>query len=327
MTFCMIWMGINMNFDKIICQINKANTILIVTHVSPDGDAIGSSFALKFMLESMGKTAFVYLKKPKDKIYHFIQSDNITSTADISYDIVIALDCGDYGRISCDRKIQPDINIDHHHTNDMFAKLNYVDASASATGEIIFFLIREMGISLTPQIASCLYCAIATDTGRFMYGNTTKNVFAIMQILYETGIDLAMLNKQLFDTFTLANLTAKAQCMKSLRLYCENRVCVALMSLSDIQKYSLTDMDLDGLASIPRSVEGVIFGVFIRERENGILKVGLRSTGEYDVSKIAGTFGGGGHKNASGLTYHGSVENMLKELLPKLEVELDERNL
>lgn len=307
------------NMEKIKQFIKEHDNYIIYTHTSPDGDAIGSSYALYHALKQLGKKAAVFFGDDISEKYSYLNGKYVKKST--NFENVICVDCGDSGRISSDISVSADINIDHHKTNDNYGRFNLVDADACASGIIVYKIINELGVKLTKDIASCLYTAIATDTGRFMYANTTREVYETVAVLYDTGIDIAKINKILFDTYSLESLKARAFCLNNLKSYLNGRLSVTYIPYEKIVEYRLTDIDLDALSSISRSVEGTVVGVFIKERVKDVLRVSLRSSGNVDVSKIATAYGGGGHLNASGLTYNGKIDDFIKEFIKKAEEE------
>ena len=308
--------------QKISERIEKAKNILVLTHVSPDGDAIGSAFALKEGLIAIGKKAEVMVLEPLPSIYDYFNFSYINDAEYSAYDTVISVDCAGIDRIAANDLLKVDISIDHHRTNTGFAEISYTDANACATGEIIYKLLCALNAEITTNIADMLYCAISSDTGRFMFESTTKDAFLITARLMECGANIGTLNKLLFDTNSVNALMAKAVCIENLKLYESGRVAITYLDNKTMKSYNLSDADIDGLAGIPRSVEGVSISAFLKEKEENYIRVSLRSYGSYDVSKIASIFGGGGHKNASGFTYMGSVPSLIKKLVPILKGEL-----
>lgn len=325
--------------EKIVQKIKLASQIAILPHVDPDGDCLGSSFALSIALQGLGKKADVILEKDVPKLYTILPgfgrewlymngydtSDNSKGSGKTSsgkYDTVICLDCSDEGRLgSRARLLERDvltINMDHHITNTQYAQYNYVEAQAAAAGEIVFKLIQRMGIAINTEIATNLYVAIATDTGSFKYSSTTSDTHRIVAQLLETGINSGEINRKIFDSVSLDKLRLKAQAINSVELSEDGKIAVIVLKAAYMQKVGLTDEDTDGLTSLPRTIEGVEVGILIKEKEPDIIKVSFRSNEYVDVSEIAAFFGGGGHKRASGCTLTANVEQAKKMILEKV---------
>ncbi|HKL11654.1 MAG TPA: bifunctional oligoribonuclease/PAP phosphatase NrnA [Clostridia bacterium] len=296
-------------FSDIVMRINEAKRILIIPHIMPDGDTIGSSIALKLALQKIGKTVCVHNIDPLPDDISFIGTEYIADATDFvaSADLVIALDSSDKNRLSvpfediCEFDI---INIDHHRTNENYGLLNLVLPDASATGEIIYNLIVEMGIEMDAEIAENLYIAISTDTGRFLYSNTHPETMKIAAKLLETGIDIDNLNIQLYQNQPYDKVMFESEAMLSMKLYYKRKLSVVCLEKSLFEKYGLNHTASDGIVERARNIRGVDISFLLKEVDDSV-KVSMRSKGDFDVSKIAGIFGGGGHKNAAGfITIH-----------------------
>ncbi len=307
-------------FSDIVMRIKKAKRILIIPHIMPDGDTIGSSIALKLALQKIGKIVCVHNIDPLPDDISFIGTEYIADATDFvaSADLAIALDSSDKNRLSipyddiCELDI---INIDHHRTNENFGLFNLVLPEVSATGEIIYNLIISMGIEIDAAIAENIYIAIATDTGRFLYSNTHPETMKIASELLEKGIDIDNLNIQLYQNQPFDKVMFESEAMLSLKLYYEKRLSVLCLEKSLFEKYGLNHTASDGIVERARNIRGVDISFLLKEVE-GSVKVSMRSKGDYDVSKIASIFGGGGHKNAAGfVTKHklGEISKLLIE--------------
>ena len=295
--------------------------ILLIAHVSPDGDTLGSSFALYGALLELGKHAQVVCEDPVPAIYHFLPfSDQlITPEKARPAEAVICIDCADLARTGrCEPLFQAanaTLNIDHHGTNDRFAEVNYVQ-KAGATGELIFNVIASLKIRLNKNIASCLYAAITTDTGNFSYSNTTPDTMRIAADILDTGIDLPYLNRCLpVRTVPFHKLKLHALAVDKTQLYEFGRIGISYLTLEDIRSCGATNEDTEGIIDSIRDVDTVEVAAMLRESEDGLIRVSLRGKSCADVSKIATRFGGGGHRLAAGCTLQPPVERAAEEIL------------
>jgi len=303
--------------DKEISKlIAEAGGIAIFPHISADGDAIGSSLALGLALKNAGKKIAIYIEESIPTVFKFLPgielADFYNEDSD-TMDLNIALDTGDVGRLASRAeaffKAPCTINIDHHVTNTKFGHLNFVDALSASTGEIVYSLIKQMKLKIDTDIATCLYTAIATDTGGFQYQNTTAETHRIAAELLETGINVGELSQRIFDNTTYEKLKVTQKAIELLELLENSRFAVVALSLEDIRSTGAKDEDCDGIVNIGRSIEGVEVSALIKEKENNEIRVNLRSKSYVDVSEVAAIYGGGGHKRAAGCTINGSLED------------------
>lgn len=314
------------NFTKVMDRIQKANRIAIFTHIMPDGDALGSAFALCQALRESGKQADCFLEKPLSGLYQFFPSDYLTEVEKAAlYDLKISVDCGEKSRLGMFADVFEGntINIDHHREKQPFAQINVVDEKSASTGEIIYELLCAMQTVITPGIADALYTAAATDTGGFMFSNTTADTHRITAALIEAGADFYSLNKHLLLEKTLKKYQLTALCIEHLEMTPDGKISVTYLDYDTVKKMQVTSDDLDGLASLSRNIKGVEAGALLTELEVGKIKVSLRSDRVVDVSKVAAVFGGGGHMRASGFTYCGSIQELKERILKELKAELD----
>ncbi|MBQ2753912.1 MAG: bifunctional oligoribonuclease/PAP phosphatase NrnA [Clostridia bacterium] len=300
-------------FTDIAKAINESNNIIILPHKSVDGDCLGSSYALKLGLLKLGKNAQVIVEE-KDKDAKFFAIIKDAECFVEVPDLVIAVDCGDIDRIDSRRGIfdscENTVNIDHHGTNDGYAKLNFVDACASATGEIIFKLLKFLQVEIDDNIAQNLYIAISFDSGRFSYSNTTCETHKIAGELIQYNFDFPYLNAFIFDTNSQKELVLIKEALKTLEVLADGKIASVTVSEKVIKKYKATDSELGGIVNYPRSIDTVQIAFYFKEQKDGV-KVSMRSNGP-DVSKIAKKYGGGGHERASGCTLNMPVKKAKK---------------
>ena len=294
--------------------------LLLIAHVSPDGDTLGSCFALYGALLELGKHAQVVCEDPVPAIYRFLPfSDQLIPPEQAKpAEAVVCVDCADIARTGrCEplfRAAKATLNIDHHGTNDRYAEENYVQ-KAGATGELIFNVIACLKIALNKNIASCLYAAITTDTGNFSYSNTTPDTMRIAADILDTGIDLPYLNRSLFRTVPFHKLKLHALAVSKTQLYEYGRIGISFITMDEIFSCGATNEDSEGIIDSIRDIDSVEIAAFLRESENGLVRVSLRGKSSADVSKIATRFGGGGHKLAAGCTIEAPIEEAYSQIL------------
>ena len=290
-------------FEEIINKIKSAGNILIFTHINPDGDAVGSSFALMKALRKIGKKADIIFEEPLSDYFAFFNFEYLTAdTYKGGYDLKISLDSSDTKRLG--RRAEfftgDTILIDHHGTNLRYAEICYVDADSPSTGEIIFDLIEEMGIERDKDISDGLYAAMMTDTGGFMYSNTTAETHRKAALAIESGADYVTLNRKLNVEKSYESQRLSALCVEKMEFFHDRKICLSYFDNELCGKYGLSLDDLNGMSATVSSIKDVEIAIFISETVKGQIKVSLRSVDYADVSEISVAFGGGGHKKAAG---------------------------
>lgn len=310
-------------FTDISSAIKRSENILIIPHYNADGDCLGSSYALKLMLEELGKTADVVLDE-KDCEHRILKILDGVSCKNDAYvpDLVIAVDCADKQRMgtrvnafdSCDFTI----NLDHHVTNDKYATYNFVNPEAAATGEIIYELAQFMNIKLTTQIVNNLYIAIVSDTGGFAYSNTKPHTHSIAAQLLEYGINNAFISSYLFEMNSKKRLELMKLAYNSLETFYDDRIAVVSITNEQMKRLKATEDEAGSFVNIPRSLETAIISMSFRETDDNAVKVSIRSQ-LVDAAKLAQQYGGGGHERAAGCTLKGTLEEVKKKLVTEAE--------
>lgn len=310
------------NIKDVMEAINNSESIILIPHIKPDGDCLGSAFALYNGLLSTGKKVIVVLEEKIPKLYSFLPGKYILMNdfnCEDTCDLAISIDSSDETRI--DKRMcifsnaNRNINIDHHVTNTLYADINYIDDEASATGEIMYELLSTMGIAMTKEIATNLYVAISTDTGRFMYSNTTCKTHQIISQLLKIDFDAANINKKVFDTASKAKIELTKIAINNLSFYYNGKIAVTHIPYNTFSNSDFTYEDADGISSLPRSIEDVEIGILFTQVDKGEIKVSFRSNEYADVSKIALIFGGGGHMRASGCTIKDELHTAIEKVL------------
>ncbi|MCQ2454552.1 MAG: bifunctional oligoribonuclease/PAP phosphatase NrnA [Clostridia bacterium] len=305
--------------------LKKHDNFVILTHSSPDGDTLGAGYALFYGLKEIGKIAAVICADviPKKYDYFVHETDNI----DESKATVIAVDVATkelLGSLCENFGDKVDLCIDHHISNSKFAKNLYLDASASATCEIIFELLELMNVNINSGAASAIYTGIATDTGCFKYSNVTAKTHIIASKLFEYDIDPAEINKIMFDTKSRKLLELERMVLDTAEYHFDNK-CILLAVTAEMQQQTgCSGSDLEGIAVISRSVEGVIAGISIKQTGDEEFKISLRTYPPLDASAIAKSIGGGGHKAAAGATVCGTLKEVKKMVLDAVKTNMEE---
>lgn len=317
----------NNSLKEIEDLIKKSSNILITAHVFPDGDSIGSVLGLGLALKGMSKNVFMVMENEIPQLYNFLRgSEQIIFPQEMirKPDLAIFLDCTDFVRAGENWFEEfvagiPVINIDHHISNQYFGTVNYVDDQAAATAEIVFRLLKEMGISCTERTATALYTGIVMDTGSFQYQNTTPDTLRTAATLLECGINLSEVREKLFESKSLESLQVISLALAQLKLSQDRRIAWTCLDHESLDKLHVKPEHCDGVVKYPISVSGVAVGILFREMENGMVKVGLRCRTGYDVNSIAGHFGGGGHKLAAGCQLDGPLGKAVQRVLEKTQ--------
>lgn len=299
----------------------------ILTHQSPDGDTIGSGFGLCFALRKLGKKANVLCSDDFPKRYDFMmegyEPEKFTPETIVAVDVadvkLLGSKLSGYGEYV-------DLCIDHHVSNTEYAQRLLLYPDAAATCEVMYSLLTEMDVPLDKEIAECLYTGIATDTGCFKYGNTTKFCHMVAAKLMEHGINFEWINREMFDIKSKARLLVEQYISSSMEFYLDDRCAIAAVTIDTIEETGLAWEEFEGIAGMSVQVEGVMVGAILKEKEPGKFKISVRSASDVDVSAICRKLGGGGHKKASGCQLEGKLEDVKMQLLsaiaPALGIDL-----
>lgn len=311
------------DLKKISNILKEKNNFVLLPHQYPDGDTLGSAFALCRALQSMGKYAKILcndnIPDKFDYIYNCIDIQDFEEKFIVSIDIADPQLLGD--NLSC-YKDKIDLCIDHHASNTNYAKMNFVDPSAAATAEVMADIIKEMNVKIDNKTAECIYTGISTDTGCFKYSNATPKTYRIAADMIELGARSAFINRLMFDTKSKQRVELEKLVLETLEFFCDDK-CAVVYVTHDMQvKSGTADDDIEGISSIPRGIKGVQVGVTLREKENGIFKISLRTNDELNASDICKKFGGGGHPAAAGCTIHGGLENAKKSIVEAISDEI-----
>src|SRR5436190_65030 len=301
--------------------IREHDRFLLTTHENPDGDALGSLLAAKLGLDQLGKDTVMVLHgdAPLPGEYAFMALGELRRRwpDDAAERVLLALDCANESRIADPEilgRVPLAINVDHHHDNSRFARINLIDAEASSTGELLRDVFRELDVRLTPEIAEALYIALVTDTGRFQYANTTPKALRLAAELVEAGADVHRVFQGVYETVQFAKLKLLARALERAQVYEGGAIVVSYLLRTDFGEVGAAEPYSEGIIDSLRAVEGAEMAVLIREppRTDGPLRrVSLRaSKDELDVSAIARKSGGGGHRQAAGFSSDAPIDEI-----------------
>jgi bifunctional oligoribonuclease and PAP phosphatase NrnA len=309
---------------KIRDEIRRRESFLITSHARPDGDSIGSQLALAFALDALGKRVrIVNADRAPEHYQDFPGMERIeiaeTRPPDTDADVLVVLECSDLSRTGV-RGLDSGfiINIDHHGGNRMYGSLNWYDESAAACGEMVFDVIQALGVQLTPEIATHIYLAILTDTGSFHHSNITPRTFDICRQTVEAGVNPATMARRIFDSNSFGKLKLIGALLDSMQLVDNGRLAVLYLDDSMLVACGCTNNDTEGLINLPLTAREIQAVVFFKVTAGGTVRVSMRSKYDVDVRVVANAYGGGGHKNASGFTVDGPLEQVRGEILERL---------
>ncbi|MFO7636431.1 MAG: bifunctional oligoribonuclease/PAP phosphatase NrnA [Clostridia bacterium] len=313
--------------DLIHEKITIAETINILPHVSADGDAYGACVAFSLYLQGLGKKVRLVAEEIYPDIYQFICERDFfevfDENKDYAADLNIAMDTGDMSRLGKRKTFffqAESVNIDHHKTNSSFADFNFIDVAASSTGEIVYEILSRSGAIIDKDIATCIYVAIATDTGGFRYQNTTIRSFEIASDLVKKGIEISDISRRIFESITLDKTKLMCIAINNLSLHKKGHLAMISLRKEHFESLSITEDMFEGLVNIARNIKNVKVAALVRENGANEIKVNLRSNDDiYDVAKVAQEYKGGGHGRAAGFIvrsqdYHKFVKKLKKRL-------------
>lgn len=316
-----------MAFENVVREIGNAirdhGRFLILSHLRPDGDALGCEIAMGLCLRQLGKDVRVWNEDGVPENYRYLPHSEMVEKpppTKHAFDVVIALDCSTFRRLGSG----PDavshsklwINIDHHASNERYGDLILIDADAPATGQILYEFIRKEELPLTYEMADNLYVALSTDTGSFKYPSTTARSFEIAADLVRAGVNVGELSQKMYDSYPRRRIELLRALLNVLQFSCDNRVASFTLTQEMLRKTGARPEDTEGLIDHIRAVQGVIVALFVEELPEGNVRLSMRSKDRrIDVCKISQIFGGGGHPLAAGARMPGPVREAAKKVL------------
>ncbi len=314
----------NLSLRQTARFLKSRNNYIILTHASPDGDTLGSAYALYYALNEIGKVAEVICPDVIPKKYdYFARKTDYVSREGAT---VIAVDVADIrllGALQEEFEDKIDLCIDHHISNTKYAKNLYLDSDAAAAAECMYELITAMKVNINDITAKAIYTGLATDTGCFKYSSVTAKTHLICAALYEYNINAAEINRLMFDTKSKKLIDLERRVLDTAEFHFEDK-CMLLTVTAQMQEITgCSGTDLEGIAVISRSVEGVLAGITLKQTDENEFKVSLRTYPPLDAAAICKALGGGGHKGAAGASVKGSLEEVKSTVLQAVKEAID----
>jgi phosphoesterase RecJ-like protein len=323
--------------EQVLEELRQAQKLIVVTHENPDGDALGSLIAMEEILTAMAKDSLAFIDEhelPLPPEYRFLEIPNLITSPpdDLEGRTIVFLDCGNVDRNPAEALQRPGmrmINIDHHHDNTRFGTVNLVDPAASSTAELVWDLTHDLGVSLTPTIAQALYVGLITDTGKFMYENTSPRAHEMAAELIEAGVDVQEIYRRVYEGVPFGKLTLLARGLANAERYDSGRLTVTQLDARDFAEAGAEESYSEGVIDHLRAVEGTAVAALVRDRlgnGDGELqrKVSLRASDDrVDVSRIARARGGGGHRQAAGFSTTMELPEVVEFLRAEIAEQLD----
>jgi len=305
--------------SQVVELIENKQKFGITTHIKPDGDGVGSSLGLCWLLQSLGKSAEVIVHGEVPLAYRSLpgaEKIRDVEAIDDQYDAVFVIECSDLERPGI--KGLDDVftvNIDHHATSAHFGTINWIDSTASAVGEMIYNLCKAIGGRITREIAECVYMALVTDTGSFHFSNTTDRTLKVASELVKAGVKPAEVSEAVYNNYPWSRIELMRQVLGTVRRDESGKVASMRQTLKMRETAGAVDGDNNGFVNIPLAAREILAVVYMREVGKDEYRVSLRSKGDINVAKVAEKFGGGGHRNAAGLRVDGNWDEKENELV------------
>ncbi len=301
-------------FSQAVAQLQKADNILILTHMNPDGDTLGSGFALLRALRKMGKKAKLLNGDRINTKYNYLFEDLAEEEFEEEY--IVSVDVAERkllgDTLSAQYGDRVNLSIDHHETSRRFAQITYCEPDSASCCEIIYLIIKALGVEIDRDIADCIYTGCSTDTGCFRYSNVTKRTHLIAAELIEKGADHSTINTKMFEMKSMNNIMLETMCLSTLSFYAQGRIAVISVTQQMFSETGTDKSALDAIKPVTRQIEGVKAGVTLREEEDGKISVSLRTDEDVDAASICAHFGGGGHIRAAGCEFRGKTIEQVK---------------
>jgi len=314
---------------RIVEAVRARQRFVLSSHSRPDGDSIGSQLAMLYALQQMGKEAIAVNADPASPplmAFPGVRDIRIAPSVEGNFEAAIIMECGDLKRTGVsglERYFV--INIDHHPGNTGYGQINWFDASAAACAEMVYDVVRALGVPLTREIATHVYLAILTDTGSFHYSGISPRTFEICRECLEAGVDPVMVARNVYDSNNMGRLKLFGAVLGAMQIDQSGRIAIVYVDHEMARAAGGTYEDTEGLVNLPLTVKEIEAVVFFKQDKADQYRVSLRSKGEVDINAIAKEYGGGGHKNASGCTITGPIEELQKTIVEKIENAIDGR--
>lgn len=298
------------DFEKVVENLKENDNILIITHASPDGDTVGSGFALSLALKKLGKRSYVINNDIYPEKFGYMTS--LQDQKAFDYDYIVSVDVA-APKVMGKKVLEHfgdkiDLAIDHHATHAQFAKQYYVEPDSASNCEIIFKIIKALGVEIDRDIANCLYTGISTDTGCFKYSSVTAQTHIVAAELIKCGAMHSKINEAMFDTKKLSYLLLESQCLKNMQILYDGKVCIFEITREMARETGCDESEYGAIVALSRQIEGVAIGVTFKEKSSGKIDVSVRTNDEFDSSKLCMRFGGGGHARAAGCSFECTLD-------------------
>jgi len=314
---------------RIRSEILARPRFLLTSHSRPDGDSIGSQLAMAYALAALGKEAIAVNADPAPpplRAFPGVADIRIATHVEGDFDAAIIMECGDLARTGVaglDRFFV--INIDHHPGNTGYGQINWFDAEAAACGEMVFDVIRALGVPLSPEMATHIYLAILTDTGSFHYSSISPRTFEICRDCLEAGVDPVLVARNVYDSNNMGRLKLFGAVLSAMQIDATGRIAIVYLDHEMAREAGGTYEDTEGLINLPLTVKEIQAVVFFKQDDGEHYRVSMRSKGDIDIGAVAKSFGGGGHKNAAGCSVSGGIDALQKTFVEKIEEAIDGR--
>jgi phosphoesterase RecJ-like protein len=324
-------MTMNASFEQIGGIFSQYDSFVILSHVRPDGDAIGSQIALGFALMAAGKKVrLINEDGVPENLAFMLGCDRVETPPDepLDVEVAIALDTASKVRLgeralNAASKAKVWLNIDHHISNPGYGDVNRIDGTSPATGQILYQLIKALNLPLTPESRDAIYVAVSTDTGSFQYPGTTAETYDMASDLIRQGLDLGRINRLIYDSYPFRRVELMRALLNTLECNNDHRVAHWDLTMATREALNLKPEDSEGLIDIIRAIDTVLVAVFFEELPDGKIRVSMRSKDtRFNASKVCGTFGGGGHALAAGIRMAGPIEDAKVRVLAAIDAEL-----
>ncbi len=313
--------------SQVVELIENKNKFAITTHIKPDGDGVGSSLGLCWLLRSLGKEAEVIVRGDVPPAYRSLPgAQEIKDVVEVNghYDAVFVIECSDLERPGINGLDNTfTVNIDHHATSEHFGTINWIDSTASAVGEMIYNLCKAIGGKITQEIAECVYMALVTDTGSFHFSNTSDRTLKVASELVKAGAKPSKIGEAVYNNYPWSRIELMRQVLGTVHRDPSGRIAIMRQTLEMGETSLAIDGDNNGFVNIPLAARDVVAAVYLREVGPGQFRAGLRSKGDINVAKVAEKFGGGGHRNAAGLGIEGDWDHAEKQIVAALSEAID----
>ena len=314
-----------MNCKDTAALLKGWDNILVLSHASPDGDTLGSASALLRGLSALGKQVdFRCADKIPPKVQYLFEG---LSLGGFEPHHIMSVDVADtvlLGKLQEEYQGKIELAIDHHGTHKEFAPRRWVEPDSAATAEMIWLLLKELGVTPDKKIAECVYTGITTDTGCLRYQNATPRTYRIAAETIEAGADAGEINRLMWETKSRAQMEAERKILDTMEYFCGGKCAMIRIPQSILRETGASESDVEGAASLPRQIEGVLIGVTVKEKEDGTVKISLRTTPPVNAAEICGAFGGGGHAGAAGCSFPGlSIEEAAEQMKEACEKYLE----